>query len=86
MQLCSSKVDKLTGIVSSLSDYSSPLVSRGGYWKILSWTARNEGLSGLYRGFLPRLWFSVVGSALTLAGYEATKRFALKDLNAKEDL
>ena len=50
---------------------------RRGFWYILLWTFRTEGLTGLYRGFMPRLWFSVVGSSLTFAGYELAKQMAL---------
>eukprot|EP00045_Choanoeca_perplexa_P003003 m.28184 g.28184 ORF g.28184 m.28184 type:complete len:340 (+) comp11812_c0_seq1:99-1118(+) len=58
---------------------------RKGFWYILYWTTRQEGLSGLYRGFQPRLWFAVIGSAMTFAGYEAAKQLALKEPSTVEE-
>eukprot|EP00043_Microstomoeca_roanoka_P005015 m.53126 g.53126 ORF g.53126 m.53126 type:complete len:427 (+) comp12765_c0_seq1:226-1506(+) len=49
---------------------------RRGFFSLIAWTAKHEGLAALMKGIVPRLWFSVPGSAVTFAGYEWAKLLA----------
>ncbi len=60
-------------------------MSSRGFFYVLSWTAKREGMTGLFRGFFPRLAVAVPGSAFTFVAYEAAKRFAMKPV-AQPDL
>lgn len=55
-----------------------PLQRRRGFWHMLVQTAQKEGLRGLMRGLVPRLYVQVPSSAVTLAGYEFVKAMAKK--------
>jgi Mitochondrial carrier protein len=47
-----------------------------GYLHILKSTFKNEGISGLYKGFAPRLCIRLPVTSLKFVGYEALKRFS----------
>eukprot|EP00055_Hartaetosiga_balthica_P007870 m.27895 g.27895 ORF g.27895 m.27895 type:complete len:328 (-) comp5992_c0_seq1:2902-3885(-) len=39
-------------------------------------TVKQEGMGALFKGLVPRLWFGIVGSAITFTGYEWAKKIA----------
>jgi len=49
---------------------------RKGYLHLLKTAYKREGISGLYKGFPPRLFIRLPGSSIKFVGYEALKRFS----------
>eukprot|EP00050_Salpingoeca_kvevrii_P017442 m.65159 g.65159 ORF g.65159 m.65159 type:complete len:355 (-) comp7556_c0_seq3:308-1372(-) len=56
---------------------SDAVLFKHGYWHLMRYTARTEGVRGLLRGLTPRLLYAVPVSAVTFAGYELVKKYAL---------
>eukprot|EP00056_Hartaetosiga_gracilis_P001807 m.47780 g.47780 ORF g.47780 m.47780 type:complete len:128 (-) comp10790_c0_seq1:5-388(-) len=57
-------------------DTADQLMKGRGVMSMVAKTVEREGVAALFKGLLPRLWFGVIGSAITFAGYEWAKERA----------